>query len=102
MRLLQDFAGSFQTNDKTVLDAEMDRLEEILVTVALERPVNPPKGLGLELSKEIRAISLRDEGLHPLVWEQAVQEGKITVTQEGHKEMLTDLRKDGWKAQANA
>lgn len=76
----------------------MDRLEDILATVTPERLGSPPKGLALELSEEIRAISFRDEGLHPLVLEQAVQEGKITVTQEEHKEMLTDLRKNGWKA----
>lgn len=99
--LLQNFAGSFQTNDEAVFDEEMNRLEGILTTATSELG-SPPKGLGLELSEEIRAISLRDEGLYPLVWEQAVQEGKITVTQEEHKEMLTDLRKNGWKAPVNA
>jgi hypothetical protein len=68
-------AGTFQTNDKTVLNAEMDRLKGNLGAV---NPGSPPKSLGLELSEEIRAISLPDEGLHPLVCEQAVQEGKIT------------------------
>jgi hypothetical protein len=83
--LLQNFANSFPTNDERILDAEMDRLEGILPTVALERPGSPAKSLGLELSEEIRAISLRDEGLRPLVWEQAVQEGKIIIIQEEHQ-----------------
>jgi hypothetical protein len=78
--LLQNFADSFPTNDERVLDAEMDRLEGILPTVAPELPGSQAKSLGLELSEEIRAISLRDEGLRPLVWEQAFQEDKIAVT----------------------
>jgi hypothetical protein len=44
----------------------MDRLEGTMGAVTPEWPGSLPKSLGLGLSEEIRAISLRDEGLHPL------------------------------------
>jgi hypothetical protein len=99
--LLHDFGGSFQTDDQTVLDAELNSLEGVLSAAASEQPDGPPKQISIELSNEIRAISVRDDGLHPLVWDQAFREGKITFTEAEHKEMLVDLRKNGWKGPVN-
>ena len=99
--LLHNFEGSFQTDDQTVFDAEMNRLYSILPVTANEPPGGPPKTLSLKLSEEIGAISLRDDGLHPLVWDQAIRDGEITFTEAEHKEMVEDLRKGGWKAPVN-
>jgi hypothetical protein len=54
-----------------VLDAEMDTLEGVLQTT---EPQAQYKGLSFELGDEIRAISLRYNGLHPLLWQQAFQD----------------------------
>ena len=99
--LLHHFGGSFQTDDRAVLDAEMDSLEGGLPAAASEQLEDPPKQISIELSKEIRGISLRDNGLHPLVWDQVFWEDKITFTEAEHKEMLVDLRKNGWKGPVN-
>jgi hypothetical protein len=70
----------------------MDRLEGVLQTV---EPQAQYKGLSFELGDEIRAISLRDDSPHPLLWQQAFQDGRITITASEHKEMLDDLRENG-------
>lgn len=57
----------------------LNGLEGVLSAAASEQPDTPPKQISAELSKEIRAISLRDDGVHPLVRDQAFQEGKITL-----------------------
>jgi hypothetical protein len=49
--------------------------------------------LSLELSDEIRAIYLRDGGLHPQVIEQA-RSGRISITAEEHRLMLAELRRE--------
>jgi hypothetical protein len=99
--LLHNFGGSFQTDDQTVLDAELNSLEGVQSAAASAPPDSPPKQISIELSKEIRDISLRDDGLHPLVWDQAFRDGKITFTEAEHREMPVDLRKHGWKGPVN-
>ncbi|PVH93830.1 hypothetical protein DM02DRAFT_212196 [Periconia macrospinosa] len=47
-----------------------------------------------ELSEELVAFSERDNGLHPAVVHQAIEEGKITVNEEEHKRWLLELRKN--------
>jgi hypothetical protein len=92
--LLHNFAGSYKTDEKGVLGAEMDSLEGVLRNA---KPDDPTRKMGVELSAEIRAISIRDDGLHPLLLESAFRDGKIAMTPEEHKEMLADFRKTGWK-----
>jgi len=92
--LLHNFAGSYKTDEKSVLGAEMDSLEGVLRNA---KPDDPTQNMGVELSAEIRAISTRDDGLHPFLFESAFRYGKITITREEHKEMLVDFRKNGWK-----
>ncbi len=76
-----------------MFDAEMFGLEGLLRNA--KQPDEQIRKIGIELSAEIRAISIRDDGLHPLLWDQAFQDGKVTITPEEHKEMLDDLRKNG-------
>jgi hypothetical protein len=97
--LLHNFAGSYKTAEKSVLGAETDSLEGVLRNA---EPDDLTRKIGVESSAEIRAISIRDDGLHPLLLESAFRDGKITMTPEEHKEMLDDFRKNGWKKQGDA
>ncbi|OCL09845.1 hypothetical protein AOQ84DRAFT_11476 [Glonium stellatum] len=92
--LLHSFAGSFQTDDKSALDAEMAALEGVLQAGLPQR-----KPVSQELSDEITAICERDDGIHPAVTDQAVEQGKITITQAEHKKLLLELWKNEgrWK-----
>lgn len=98
--LLQSFAGSYQTEDKNVLDAEMDSLESVLRDA--EKHDGPMQKIGPELAAELRAISNQEGGLHPLLIEEAFRDGRITMTLEEHREVLEDLRKNGWKKPVDA
>ncbi|KAF2797110.1 hypothetical protein K505DRAFT_358693 [Melanomma pulvis-pyrius CBS 109.77] len=88
--LLHSFGGSSQTNDKSVLDAEMTALEGILQSDWL-----PGKPVSQELSDELVALCQRDDGIHPAVFHRAVEEGKITDTEEDHKRWLLELKRNG-------
>lgn len=63
--LLHNFAGSYRTKEKDVFDAEMVGLEGLLRNA--KQPDGQTRKIGVELSAEIRAISIRDDGLHPLL-----------------------------------
>lgn len=94
--LFHNFPGFYKTDKKDVLDMKMEDLEGMLRNAA-DHPDGQPQKIGSELFAEIRAISLRDDSLHSLLWDQAFRKGKITISPEEHKEMLDDLRKNGWK-----
>jgi hypothetical protein len=92
--LLQSFGGAYKTFDQSIFDAEIENLEPVFRQAAVEAANEERDGggafsLSLELSDEIRAISVRDGGLHPRVIEQA-REGRITMTQDEHKRMLAE------------
>lgn len=92
--LLHSFAGSYHTNDKNKLDAEMASLED-----ALQIDQQPDKPVSQELSDELHSICERDGGIHPAVLYTAVREGKIDITKEEHEGLLFNLQRDGglWK-----
>jgi hypothetical protein len=98
--LLHNFAGSYRTDKKGVLDSEMNSLEGLLQNA--KPPDDPLSVISPELSAEIRAILYQDDGLHPLLWEQAFRDGKVTMAPEEHKELLDELRKGGGKKFVNA
>ncbi len=49
-----NFAGSYKTDEKSVLDAELDSLEGVLWNA---KPDDPTRKVGVELSVETRPIS---------------------------------------------
>lgn len=97
--LIHNFEGSYRTNNPILLQAEMHSLEAVLLQTADEKSEQPHlnKALSRELGDEIRAVSLRDNGFHPLLWEQAFKDGEITITPSQHRDMLDELRKGGCK-----
>jgi hypothetical protein len=71
----------------------MERLEPRFQQAAAGDKREEGFTLSLELSEEIRAISLRDGGMHPCVIRQA-KDGKISIMELEHKGILAELRKD--------
>jgi serine/threonine protein kinase len=88
--LLHSFATSHLTDKESVLDAEMAALEDVL---SIEPITDEP--LSQDLSDEIVKIAERDGGLHPMVIDQAVKGGMVTVTEEEHRALLGEWRRDG-------
>jgi hypothetical protein len=81
--LLHCFANACITDDRSVLDAEIASLEQALQS--------GPRALSLEsqeLNDKLNQISARDGGLHEDLVQQAFCEGKITISEAEHKEML--------------
>lgn len=78
----------------------MDSLESVLRDA--EKHDGPMRKIGPELAAELRAISNQEGGLHPLLIEEAFRDGRITMTLEEHREVLEDLRKNGWKKPVDA
>lgn len=93
--LLQSFEGSYQTEDKNVLDTEMDSLESVLRNA--EQYDGPLQEIDPELAAELHAISNQEGVFHRLLMEEAFQDGRITMTREKHRELLEDSRTNGWK-----
>jgi hypothetical protein len=94
--LLQSFSGAYQTSDQSILDSEMESVESLFQQAAAEEP-EKLFSLSREVWDQIRAICSRDGGLHPRVQEQAQKEGKITITEEEHRQMLAELQSE-WVA----
>lgn len=92
--LLQPLSGCYQTSDRNIFAAEIDSLEPMFEQAAAQ-PEQEEGGfsLSIELSEEICAINLRDNGLHPRVLEQA-REGRITITEEDHVELLAEFKRE--------
>lgn len=91
--LLQAFTAAYRTSNQSVLDAESKALEYAFQQAAAQREQDGGFSLSVELSDEIRAISLRDGGLHPHVIEQA-KEGRITITAEEHRALLAEMKRE--------
>ena len=91
--LLKDFFLSHRTNDQSILDAEMAKVEEALATPLLEETDDshiPP-----ELIEQLEQIRKRDGGMHPVIQWEAMKEGRITITQEEHRALLDILWHEG-------
>jgi hypothetical protein len=84
--LLHGFGGSFLTDNESPLESEMASVEDIL-----RRGSRSTQHISQELWAKIRAISQRDDGIHPEVIREAAEYGKITITEE-HKGLLRILR----------
>ena len=73
----------------------MGSLESAFRKAAVEHQQEGGFSLNLELSDQIRTISLHDSGLHPHVMEQA-KGGTIQTTVEKHRSILTGPKKRRW------
>ena len=95
--LLQGFGGSFETTDtdREVLDRELEGLERVLAQRPSElEGCNAP--IDVDLSN--RLVEFQSHGLtHPFVHWQLGNSGRVTLTVEQHRGMVTELATNDYR-----
>jgi hypothetical protein len=94
--LVHGFEGSFSTDYQGLFDAEMTRVEDVL-----RRGSFSTEHISDDLHAEIFAISQRDDGVHPELFSQAAEQGKIVITEGQHKKLLKELREGQREARSH-
>jgi hypothetical protein len=91
--IIQSFGGCEKTNDLRAFTEEMTNLEGILSSGLREFDSTTPIKLGWDMMMEIHELSKRDDGIHPIVWHQALENGKVSISEKEHKWLLYEYRK---------
>ncbi|WEW57610.1 hypothetical protein PRK78_003077 [Emydomyces testavorans] len=82
--LINSFDTCTRNASREVLDQEMKRVPRALQSMM------DPMNLSKELKMQLQAISDRDGALHPVVINQALMNGRITITQQEHRKLLAE------------
>lgn len=95
--LLQAFRFSRQTSDLDVFAKEMEQVEMVLQAPWPKNTLwnDEPRKFLDQFQEKFREIHRRDFRVHPIVFWEAENEGKVTVTQDEHRVFLLDLKKNG-------
>ena len=83
---LQNFFASYKTTDQAIFDKEIASIEE-----ALRKPPEPKASA--ESIAEVNVIWRRDGYVHPFIWWQLKQDGRISVSEDEHRAFLDELDK---------
>jgi hypothetical protein len=87
LAVLHNFEIEKKTDDRAAMEAEMAGMED-----AFKSDRGRRHHISQELHAEIGRINKRDDWVHPLIYERAEREGKITISGKEHKKMLLELR----------
>jgi hypothetical protein len=90
--LILNFAGCEKSDDEQAFHKEMKELEAQLRSKSYWGDPEPHP-LSEDLRMQIDVINKRDDGVHPAVWDQAIDKGRITIGEKEHKWILYEHRK---------
>ncbi len=88
------FAGCRKSSNAHDFAKEMDSLEVKLASKSHWGNPDAHAGISAELRAQIDRINLRDDGVHPAIWDMAIDEGKVDIGAAEHQWMLYDLRRE--------
>lgn len=71
----------------------MEEVEAALCRKSHGSNPETPVKLGWDMMMQIQEISKRDDGTHPVIWDQVVEQGSITITKKEHKWLLYEHQK---------